>query len=96
MFDEPRVSNFAPTSEAFMPTLDNSGDPTDGLVAIRDHILTRHIWLRRCEDISPDGITRWPLSIYAQAEDLDADKARRVAPELLAATDLIDSRGFAV
>jgi hypothetical protein len=81
MFDE------QPT---FMPALDDVGDPTDGIVAIHDHILTRHIWLRRYDEISADGITRWPVSVYVQAEDLDADRARLLAAELLAAADRID------
>jgi hypothetical protein len=38
-------------------------------------------------DITPDGCTRWPVSVYVQAEDLDADRARKLAAELLAAAD---------
>jgi hypothetical protein len=81
MFDE------QPT---FMPALDDDGDPTDGIVAIHDHILTRHIWLRRYDDISADGITRQPVTLHVAADDLDADRARRLAAELLTAADLID------
>jgi hypothetical protein len=66
MFDEP------PT---FMPARDDA----DGIVAIYDRAVTRAIWLRRYDDISADGIMRWPVTLHVAADDLDADKARKVA-----------------
>lgn len=75
----------------FMPAFGDDGDPTDGVVAVREHLLTRHIWLRRYDDVSRDGVTQWPVSICVQAEDLDADQARRVAAEMRSAADLIEA-----
>lgn len=53
------------------------------MVAIYDRVITRAICLRRYDDISANRITRWPVTLHIAADDLDADRARRVAAELL-------------
>lgn len=82
-------NSFGVSVAAVFYELDFMPDDTDGIVAIHDHYLTRQIWLRRYDDISPDGVTRGPLSIYVQAEDLDGGNARRLAADLLAAAEMI-------